>query len=165
MASSGLATASTQSVGSWFFNVTDALPALGLLKFESFSGNQATILRGRDSLEAGGGLFFDLEFLFDVSPFAPGKTSTYILSSSQPIDALSFSFLSTNTSGLTNYYSSANVQGITGGLSSWIAAATAQTPGPGPGPGPAPVPEPATMILLGCGLSGLTIFGRKKIIA
>ena len=162
----------TEYVSNWFFNFNPASEVLGL-DIKPLSGIGANpIIKAADGLKAGGDRLFDIQFSFAANTFNAGDTSVYLLSSTvanEPIDALSFSFLSTNALGLMNYYSSANILGVTGGLNSWIAAAKAQTPGPGPGPdpgpGPAPVPEPATMILLGLGLGGLTVFGRKKFFA
>ncbi|MBN1957526.1 MAG: PEP-CTERM sorting domain-containing protein [Desulfuromonadales bacterium] len=36
------------------------------------------------------------------------------------------------------------------------------TTGENPGPGPDPVPEPSTFLLLGSGLAGLAVYGRKR---
>jgi len=160
---SGSTPGGTEYVSSWFFNFNPSFEVLGL-DIKPLSGISANpIIKAADGVKAGGDLFFDLQFSFSANSFIAGNSSAYLISSTvanEPIDALSFDFLSTNSFGLTNYYSAANIQGITGGLNSWISAATAQTPGPGPGP--TPIPEPATMILLGCGLAGLTVFGRNK---
>jgi hypothetical protein len=147
-------------ISNWFFNFNPALEVLGL-NFSLVSGVAADpITLAYDGVLAGGDLLFDMQFSFAANSFNPGASSVYLISSTvDSIDALSFSFLSTNASGLTNYYSSANILGS----GSWIASATAQTPGPGPGP--APVAEPASVILLGLGLGGLTVFGRKKLFA
>ena len=170
--SSGLTSGSSAYVSDWFFNLNPSSDALGLAIIPQSEIAADPIFKTNDGAKAGGDLSFDIQFSFVPNSFNAGKTSIYLISSTIPgeaIDALSFSFLSTNTLGLTNYYSSANILGVTGGLNSWIAAATAQTPGPGPGPdpgpGPSPVPEPATMILLSLGLGGLTVFGRKKFFA
>jgi hypothetical protein len=167
MAYSGTASG-TEYVSNWLFNFNPASEVLNL-DIRSLSGIGADpIVKAVDGVKAGGDLLFDIQFSFAANTFNAGDTSVYLLSSTEanePIDALFFSFLSTNSSGLTNYYSSANIIGAGGGINSWIAAATAQTPGPGPGPGPTPVPEPATMILLGLGLGGLSVFGRKKFFA
>jgi hypothetical protein len=152
-------------VSSWFFNFNPSSEVLGL-DITPLSGIAAIpIIKATDGVKAGGDLSFDIQFSFNTNDFTAGKTSIYLISSTlsaEPIDALSFNFLSTNQLGLTNYYSSANILGISGGFNSWIAAATAQTPGPGPGS--APVPEPATLLLLSTGLTGLAFFGRKKIL-
>lgn len=160
MSSGGLATGSGQSVGSWFFNVTDELPALGLLQFDYLSGDSASVINR--VAQAAGPLedfVFDIkfEFLSTSSIFGPGETSSYLISSTFAIDALSFAFPS--TSGAASYYSASNILGLAAG-GSWIGAVTAQTPGPGPGP--TPVPEPATVILLGLALTGLTFFYGKR---
>jgi hypothetical protein len=157
--SSGLTSGSNEYVSSWFFNFNPASEVLGLSITPQSEIAADPIIKATDGVKAGGDLSFDIQFSFAASSFNAGKTSTYLISStlpSEPVDALSFSFMSTNPTGLTNYYSAANIQGV----NSWIAAATAQTPGPGPGP--KPVPEPATLILLTCGLGGLAVFGRKK---
>jgi len=169
MNSSGLTPGSTEYISSWFFNFNPSSEVLGLAIIPQSEIVADPIIKATDGAIAGGDLSFDIEFSFAPNSFNAGKTSIYLISSNaagQPIDALFFDFLSTNnnTPVSTNYYSAANILGITGGLNSWVAAATAQTPSPGPGPGPAPVPEPATMILFGCGLSGLMIFGRKKLL-
>jgi hypothetical protein len=161
MATTGLATATTQSVGNWFFNVAD--PLIGLLSFQYTSGSQASIFLAPNLREAGGGQFFDIEFDFASGQFLSGTQSVYLISSldpSQPISAESFASLSFSSSSQVNYYSAALVEGIGSGLSSWIAAPTVTTPGPGPGP--TPVPEPATVILLGLALTGLTFFYGKR---
>jgi len=159
---SALPTASTEYVSSWFFNFNPSLEVLGLAIVPQSGIVADPITKAADGVKAGD-LSYDIQFSFAANNFNAGKTSSYLISSTIPgetIDALSFSFLSTNALGLTNYYSAANIQAI----NSFISAASAIVPGPGPGPdpGPAPVPEPATMILLGVGLSGLTVFGRKK---
>jgi hypothetical protein len=159
----GSAPGSAEYVSSWFFNFNPSFEVLGL-NIQPVSGVSANpIIKAADGVKAGGDLFFDVQFLFPANSFSGGNSSVYLISSTvanESIDALSFDFLSTNSLGLTNYYSSANILGITGGLNGWIAAATSQKPGPGPGP--TPIAEPATMILLGCGLGGLTVFGRRK---
>ena len=164
LAATGLAAGTTQSVSNWFFN-SDAITS-GPLKFDYASGEEALIIQGPNLRKAGGDRFFDIEFDFVTGQFAPGEQSIYLISSFDPllpISSGSFDFLSVSTPPtLTNFYSAALVEGISGGQSSWIAAATAQTPGPGPGP--APIPEPATMLLLGTGLTGLVFFGPRKLL-
>ena len=164
MAATGLSAGTTQSVGNWLFNFTDT-PSLGLLQLQYASGDQASIFLAPNLRPAGGGRFFDIEFDFAAGQFAPGDQSVYLLSSIdplQPISAESFNFVSFSASPQVNYYSASLVEGISGGQSSWIAAATAQTPGPGPGP--APIPEPATMLLLGTGLTGMAFFRQRKLL-
>jgi hypothetical protein len=165
---SGLAAGSTQFADNWFFNTTDSI--LGLLNFQFVSGNQASIFLAPNHRQAGGGLLFDIEFDFAGGLFAAGGQSVYLISSldpSRPITAESFALLSGPDSSQVNYYSAALVQGISAGLSSWIAAASATIiePGPGPdpdpGPGPVPVSEPATLVLLAFSLGSLIVFGRK----
>ena len=161
---SGGTSGGTEYVNSWFFNFNPSFEVLGLNIIPQSEIAANPIIKASDGVKAGGDLLFDIQFSFAPNSFNAGKTSAYLISSTVPgesIDALSFSFLSTNTLGLTNYYSAANILGI----DSWTAAATAQTPGPGPGPGPSPIPEPATMMLLGCGLGGVTVFCRKKFLA
>jgi hypothetical protein len=160
MSTSGLETGVSQSVGNWFFNVTDSL--LGLLNFQYVSGSEGSIFLAPNQRVAGGDLSFDIEFDFAAAQFAPGTQSTYLISSldsSQPISSESFA-LDSIFSPTQSYYSAALVEGV----GSWIAASSATIigPGPGPGPDPAPVPEAATIVLLGFGLSGLLAFGRKK---
>jgi hypothetical protein len=159
---SALPTASNEYVSSWFFNFNPSSEVLGLSIIPQSGIVADPIIKATDGVKAGD-LSYDIQFSFAANSFNPGETSIYLLSSNisgEPIDALSFNFLSTNPLGLTNYYSSANILGISGGFNSWIAAATAQTPGPGPGP--APIPEPATMLLIGTGLTGIAFFRRKK---
>jgi hypothetical protein len=155
MAYSALDAGSSDYISSWFFNFNPDQEVLGL-NFSLVSGIAADpIVKAADQLKAGGDLLFDVQFSFAANSFNPGASSVYVISSTvDSIDALSFSFLSTNASGLTNYYSSANI--LSSG--SWIASDTAQTPGPGP----SPVPEPATVVLLGFALAGLTFFYSKR---
>lgn len=164
MSTTGLATGASQSVGNWFFNVTDSL--LGLLDFQYVSGSEGSIFLAPNQRVAGGGLLFDIEFDFETDQFAPGAQSVYLISSldaSQPISSESFALDSIFSSTQTGYYSAAFVEEV----GSWIAASSATIPGPGPDPdpGPKPVPEPATIMLLGFGLSGLIAFSRKKFFA
>jgi hypothetical protein len=163
MAASNLASGTTQFVSNFFFNFTEAT-SLGLLEFELASGNEASIFRGQNLREAGGARFFDIEFVFAAGQFAPSGQSVFLISSLdplQPITSESFSFLSfSNSSQDTNFYSAALVGGINGGLSSWIAAPTRDTPIPPPDP----IPEPATVMFLCTGLTGLAFFGRKKLV-
>ena len=155
MSYSALDAGSSDYISNWFFNFNPEQEVLGL-NFSLVSGIAADpIIKAADGLRAGGDLLFDVQFSFAANSFYPGASSVYLISSTvDSIDALSFSFLSTNALGLTNYYSAANI--LSSG--SWIASATAQTPGPGP----SPVPEPATAILLGISLTGLTLFSSKR---
>lgn len=153
---SALNSDSDDYVSSWFFNFDPALEVLGL-DIALQSGVAADpIVKALDGVSAGGDLRFDILFSFAANSFNAGNTSVYLISSTvanESIDALSFSFLSTNQLGLTNYYSAANFQSS----GSWIASDFAQTPGPGP----TPVPEPATFILLGFAVGGLAFFRHK----
>jgi hypothetical protein len=162
---SGVTSGSTEYVSSWFFNFNPDLDLFALVIDSQPGTVEAIPSYGPDGETAGDNLKFDIKFSFSDTAFTAGNTSVILISSTDLIDASSFDFLSTNNNNpvSTNYYSAANILGIAGGLNSWVAAATAQTPSPGPSPGPSPVPEPATMILLGCGLGGLTILGRKKL--
>lgn len=155
LAYSAVNAGSSDYISSWFLNFNPAQEVLGL-NFTPVSGVAADpIFIAYDGVKAGGDLLFDVQFSFAANSFNPGASSVYLISSTvDSIDALSFSFLSTNALGLTNYYSAANI--LSSG--SWIASATAQTPGPGP----SPVPEPATAILLGISLTGLTLFSSKR---
>jgi len=163
---SGVTSGSTEYVSSWFFNFNPDLDLFALDLVPQPGTVEAIPSIGPDGETAGDNLKFDIKFSFSDNTFTAGNTSVNLVSSTDLIDASSFDFLSTNNNDpvSTNYYSTANILGIAGGLNSWVAAATAQTPSPGPSPGPSPVPEPATMILLGCGLAGLTIFGRNKLL-
>jgi hypothetical protein len=164
MSASNLTSETLQFVSNFFFNVTDAT-GLGQLEFEAVSGGEASIFRGQNLREAGGARFFDIEFVFADSQFAPGDQYVYLISSIDPdpllpITSESFSAVSFSSSAeADNFYSAALVGGIGDGLTSWVAAPDRDIPTPPP---PSPVPEPATVLLLCTGLAGVGFFSKKK---
>jgi hypothetical protein len=111
---------------------------------------------GTPTSTLGNGFDISMTFASTGDLFESQDTATFLFSI--PTGILAEWFNQLNTAGA--FYAAANILSLSGSAVSWIAATSATTPGPGPGP--SPIPEPATMILLGCGVGGLALFGRKK---
>jgi hypothetical protein len=96
-------------------------------------------------------LGFDRVINFNTGLLA-GKSYEFILQSPSQIDASKFA---DNNNG--DFYAPAKV--FSGSEQGYLADSISQ--GPTPAPSPSPVPEPATMLLLGIGLMGLALIGRR----
>jgi hypothetical protein len=159
-------------IDDWLFNFDPNLnPTLLSFAFVGGSAGSANNENtGVNDFQADGDGKFDIEFDFPPPPgdfpskFSAGETSVYDITYISPITVSSFDFGSVNGGGNGTYKSAAHVQGIfdpdpakprdnTDG-SGWI--------GPGNGTGQE-VPEPAALLLLGGGLIGLAIYGRRKL--
>ena len=135
-----------ERVSYWYFNSN--VSSFGV----PVSGPNAAITTGGD-FTAGGASGFDIQLAFS-QPFSVGQLGVYNFFGTG-LSASSFDLV--NAGG--SFFSAAQILGIgTTNTEGWIAASQ------NGGPSPAPVPEPAAMILFGCGLSGLMIFGRKKLL-
>ena len=108
----------TQSVGQWFFNFSEATSLLRT-SFTYHSGDQASITKVAQLAQSRGRRFFDIEFEFAAGQFTPGEKSIYLISGgdpNNPISSESFNFRSiSDPIQDANYYSAALVNGITAG--------------------------------------------------
>ena len=122
----------------WMFNLDPALDPLQL-DFSIVSGTQtnAVVLRGEDAFRAAGGDYFDILFAWPTANsqdrFTGGEAVTYLITSSQPITATSFDYLSTPGGGHGPCLTVAKVQGGD----------------PDDGGGWITVPEPTSLCLFG----------------
>ncbi len=148
-------------VGVWYFNVAEDFLPEGL-NFEADPANATTtdIRMGDNRFRAGPDGFFDIEFDFPqarADRFGTGMTLRYTIFG----DELMASSFAPDLTDATPpggspgpFFSAAHIQAIwlesQGAESSgWVAA-------------DAVVPEPATILLVGSGLVGLGLFGRRK---
>ena len=146
-------------VTQWYFNILQnnfLFPPVQLgqatdPRLSSFTWSPDNLNAGTPADTLGNGFDILMTFSSAGDLFESQDTATFLFSN--PAGILAEWFNQLNTAG--NFYVAANVLSLSG-PGSWIAATSANTPGP------TPIPEPATMILLGCGLAGLTVFGRNK---
>lgn len=168
--------ADPNKVGLWYFNLDPLLDSTELF-FEvvddglyPYTAPAATSINSRnDKQKADGDGYYDIEFVFPASegqsnPFDNLDSITYLISSTEEILATSFNFPSSNgpsgkPSGEGNWYTAAHIQSIsTVPLgSTWIGDGDGGGGGGGGG-----IPEPATILLLGSGLLGLAVSGKKR---
>ena len=158
-------------VGLWYFNLDEEIKP-NSLSFEvqgSPTAPEATIKTGNKKADGDG--WYDIEFAFPTSasnPFDNSDSITYLITSDDDILATSFNFPSVpnpgGVSGEDLWYTAAHIQSIlTAPYSTWIGDGNGGDVGNGPVPGGDPIPEPATMLLLGSGLIGFAVSGRKKL--
>jgi hypothetical protein len=144
----------SENVASWYFNIN---PTISDLTPFYDSGPSALVLTGQNNQTAGSASGFDIGMYF-TEPFRAADQPAVYNFFGTGLTASSFDLV--NEGG--SFFSAAQVLGIGANAAfAWIA----DSQNNGPGPGPAPVAEPATMILLSCGMAGLTFFGRKKFFA
>lgn len=145
----------------WYFNNT-LEDSIGNLKFSTTL--EGTALASKNfypvdvnDLNAGAGAMFDVYFQFQTSNnndgrFENGDLADIFMYGVQGLTAETFNALSISNNNNKQYFAEAHIQGISEGGSAWV------VPGP-----ETPVPEPGTMVLLGTGLFGLAIYGKRRL--
>lgn len=148
-------------VTNWYFNNTlddtiDNLKFLSVLNGTAFAKKNYYPV-DVNGLNAGAGAKFDVYFQFQTSNnnsnrFENGDVAEIFMYGVTGLTAETFNALSTGNSANKHYFAEAHIQGIsTGEGSSWVAPVPV-----------APVPEPGTIVLLGTGLLGLAIYGKRR---
>lgn len=159
LAASGLG--GSDFITEWNFNTT--LPSLDGLQhtYSTVTGttNLTHFFSGIDSVNAGTGAWFDLGLRFTTAGnqggtnrFMGGELATLFLYGIADLNAETF--LALSSPAAKAYLAEAKIQGIGGDAeaSSWIVPETETTP----------VPEPGTMMLLGTGVLGLALYGKRR---
>lgn len=155
-------------VDQWLFNYDPTKDATSLT-FTYVSGILATVSTVADNssgIAGDGGGRYDIQFNFPAGPpsarFGENDTSVYDITFTGLTEA-DFDFLSAPPAGNGQFHTAAHVQGIATApgapTSGWIGDEN----GNGGGGGGSVIPEPGTFLLLGAGLMGLGLYGRKRI--
>lgn len=153
----------SNGVNGWLFNFNPNKTISSLVfTFQSGANTADAINKGSDIKNAGGSPgYFDIQFEWNSGDrFKKDQTAKYLITSTISTELLvasDFNFL--DTAGF--YHSVAHVQGIgTNDDSSWIGDKEGNGGGGGGGN---VIPEPGTFLLLGSGLVGLALYGRRKL--
>ena len=162
-------------INNWFFNFESPYISVDLLTISYVSGVNATVFQnpGKNEYKADGDGLFDILFDFpqpnnpsdpSESRFGVGDTVVYDILDNLTIGKItveSFNLLSETKPNKTGYFSATHVGGIgqNDKDSGWIG----DDSNGGGGGGGDPIPEPATMLLLGSGLIGIAISGKKRL--
>ena len=140
----------------WYFNFDDA-EDVEALRFTFVSGYEADVLDVQENdFKADGDGYYDIAFAWKDPNFIAGQTAVYLIDYALGLSIDDFNFKSSPGGGEGVYESAARVQGIAGGLSGWV------YPSGGGVPGNGEVPEPGTIVLLGLGLFGLGLLGKRN---
>lgn len=132
----------------------------------SFSAPTISQAAGDNNYKADGDGKYDFRFNFGTvsgTTFGSGDSISYFITGIPGLMANSFSFESEPAGGSGPFYAAAHIQGLAGGLSTWIE--------PGGGPAITPVPEPEPIALLAVSAMLLAAFRvrmlmlRKRIYA
>jgi hypothetical protein len=124
----------------------------------SFSAPTISQAAGDNNYKADGDGKYDFRFNFGISSgttFGSGDSITYFISGIPGLVAGSFAFLSEPAGGSGPFYAAAHIQGLAGGLSTWIE--------PGGGPSITPIPEPEPLALLGVSVVLLAAFRLQRL--
>ena len=166
-------------VTDWYFNLNPLLDSTELSfavvdndsSYLNTAPNAKNIKTGNDKQKADGDGYFDIEFVFPKSQdlFDNSDSITYLITSTEAIWATSFNFQSINNpadiSGEGLWGTATHIQSLTTSnrsdpTSTWIGDDTGEV-GDG-GSSDSAIPEPATMLLLGSGLIGFAVSGKKR---
>lgn len=145
-----------EKITTWAFNLDPALNPNNLQITHDAGQAPSSVTTGENFFKAAGDGFLDVLFQFPSSgdTFGKGETAEFTITSTDPITAASFAYLSINGPlGKTGFMSVAHVQGIGpgGAESGWIA--------------PTVVPLPAPVMLSGAGLllaGGVSVWRRRR---
>ena len=155
----------TESVNEWYFTIDgdlldDGTDGVFATDFEALLGNDDDVASWDllfTNLQADGDGIYDFKFDFPEGNFADrfiGGEEVIFTLHLDGVDLTLANFeniLSAQGGGQGPFLSAAHILATGGGgESDWVA------------PGGEPVPEPTTMLLLGSGLVGLMLYGRKR---
>lgn len=130
----------SEKVGAWYFNFTPLgnVNSLVFTRLTGFPPGNTTVTLGANSQAADGGGLYDIELDFPTgqNPFGANQSLSYMISSSNSLNASMFNELSVPHGGNGVWLTAAHVQSINGN-SGWIGTNKAIT-----------TPEPETYLTL-----------------